>query len=477
MTTENLGKKTKRGVVWSAAETFSNQGFQFLFGIIMARLLTPNDYGVIGMITIFLALSESIIDSGFGNALMQKKDRSQLDYSTVFYINLFISFCMYGGMFLAAPFIADFYNMPILLDITRVMSIQFIFSALMLVQITKLTIDLNFKELTKVKIISTILSGSIGIIFAFNGFGVWALVISSVASSFFLCILVWKFSHWIPSFCFSMESFRTLFHYGSKLLVTGFIGQISEHINSLIIGKFYTPNLLGFYTKARSVAQLPSMNITTIIYRVSFPVLCSIQDDDVRLSQAIHKLIKQTYFVVFPFMLGLFAVADPFIDLIFSSKWLGCVPYLRVLCLSMSLIPICAYNIDIFLVKGYSGTHLKLDFIKKIFVFLVLMATASISVMAICYGTILTGLFSWLLYGFFGGKVLDVKIKDQILDMMPSFLISSIMSLAIFPLSYWEISNFFILIFQVVIGAMIYLGLSFIFNKDCLFEVVTLIKK
>lgn len=477
MSTDNLGNKAKKGFIWSAVESFSSQGFQFVFSILLARLLTPSDFGVIGMLTIFLALSESIVDSGFGNALMQKKDRNQLDYSTVFYINLFISVCLYVIMFFAAPFIANFYNMPILVDITRVMSIRFIISGFILVQVTKLTVDLNFKKLTKIRVTSTVLSGTIGVILAYNGFGVWSLVAQSVAAYFFLFVLLWTFSRWLPSLCFSMESFRALFRYGSKLLVTGLYGQLFEHINSLIIGKFYSTNLLGFYTKARSLAQLPSMNITTILYRVSFPVLCSIQDDDERLANAINKLIKQTYFIVFPLMFGLFAVSSPLVDFLLTSKWSGCVPYLRLLCISMSLLPICAYNIDLLLVKGHSGTHLKLDIIKKCFTVLVLSITASISVMAICIGSIFTGLFSWLLTGYYGSKSVKVTIKDQIKDMLPSFVISVVMVVAIFPFSYMGINSLIILLLQILIGATIYFLLSFYFNKESLLEMRSLIKR
>lgn len=477
MSTDNLGSKAKNGFVWSAVESFSSQGFQFVFSILIARLLTPSDFGVIGMLTIFLALSESIVDSGFGNALMQKKDRNQKDYSTVFYINLLISVCLYVIMFVAAPYIADFYNMPILVDVTRVMSIRFVISGCILVQVTKLTVDLNFKKLTKIRVTSTVLSGTIGVILAYNGFGVWSLVAQSVAAYFFLFLLLWTFSRWLPSLCFSMESFRALFRYGSKLLVTGLYGQLFEHINSLIIGKFYSPNMLGFYTKARSLAQLPSMNITTILYRVSFPVLCSIQDDDARLANAIHKLIKQTYFIVFPLMFGLFAVSAPLVDVLLTSKWAGCVPYLRLLCISMSMLPICAYNIDLLLVKGHSGTHLKLDLIKKVFTIMVLSVTASISVFAICIGSIFTSLFSWLLTGYYGSKVVEVKIQDQLLDMMPSFAISTVMAMLIFPFSYLKIDSIVILAVQFALGAILYFGLSYLFNKNSLMEMKTLVNR
>ena len=477
MTQDNLGKKAKVGFIWSAVESFSGQGFQFLFSIILARLLTPEAYGIIGMLAVFMALSNSIIDSGFGNALMQKSDRNQKDYSTVFYINLLISVIIYVIMFLAAPYIAEFYNMAVLKDITRVMSLQFIISGLILVQITKLTIELNFKKLTKIRVSSIMLSGVVGVSLAYNGYGVWSLVGQSLSNYLFQLILLWSLSHWIPSLCFSGESFRQLFKFGSKLMITGLYGQVFEHINSLIIGKFYTPNLLGFYSRAHSLVQLPSSTITSVIYRVSFPVLCNIKDDDKRQSLAIHKLIKQTYFIVFPLMGGLLAVANPLIDVLLTSKWAECVPYMQILCVSMSLYPICAYNIDVILVKGLSGLHLRLDLIKKIIILIVLAITASISVKAICVGAIITGLFSWFLTGFYARRILDVRIIDQILDMMPSFFITLVMILLIYPMSLMGLPSTLLLIIQCLVGGLTYTLLSYFFNRKSMMEFLELFKK
>lgn len=477
MQADNLREKTRKGFAWSAIESFSGQGFQFLFSIVLARLLSPDVFGIIGMLAIFMALSDSLIDGGFGNALMQKSDRDQADYSTVFYINLLISVCIYGIMFLAAPFIADFYDMPVLEDVTRVISIRFILSGLIIVQITKLTIELDFKKLTKIRVTALILSGIVGVVLAYKGFGVWSLVGQSLANYFFQFVLIWSFSHWLPSLCFSKESFRKLFKFGSKLMVTCLYGQFFENINSLVIGKFYNPYLLGYYTRAHSLALLPSSSITSVIYRVSFPVLCNIQDDDSRLSQAIHKLIKHTYFVVFPIMGGLLVVADPLVDVLLTSKWARCVPYMQILCISMSLYPICAYNIDALLVKGLSGLHLKLDLVKRIFVLAVLSVTAFISVRAICFGSILIGLSSWLLTGFYAKKLLDLKIKDQMLDMMPSFLISILMMLTVFPLSLLNISSFILLIIQILTGAIVYLTLSYYFNRSSMLQLIEMVKR
>lgn len=473
----NLADKTKKGFIWSAIETFSGQAVQFVIGVILARLLDPSVFGIIGMLTIFLALSDSIIDSGFGNALMQKKDRNQNDYSTVFYINVGISIIIYIIMFIAAPYIAAFYDMPILNPITKVISLKFVLTSLMLVQVTKITIELNFKKLTKIRLTCSIISGICGIILAYSGFGVWSLVAQQLINALLQVVLIWTFSRWIPSLCFSTESFNKLFKYGSKLLLTGLYGPIFENINNLIIGKFYTPMALGYYARAHSLVQYPSSNITTIINRVSFPVLCSMQDDDVKLLKSLRRLVVQTYFIVFPLMFGLLAAAGPLVDVLLTSKWADCVPYIRILCLSMSLYPLCGYNIDAILSKGHSDIHLRLDVIKKVFIIAVLAVTASISVTAICIGAVISTMFSWLLVGHYAGKTIQFTIGTQIKDLFPSFIISIIMMIVVYFIEIFGFASGLTLLLQIITGIIVYGGLSFLFNKTQLVETFKLLHK
>lgn len=472
MAEQSLKDKTVKGVIWSSVERFSIQGIQFVIGIVLARLLSPAEFGLIGMLSLFMALSNSLIDSGFGNALIQKYDRNEKDYSTVFYFNIVVSVLIYLVMYLAAPLIAEFYSTPELIAITRVLSINFIFNSLILVQKTKLTIELNFGLQTKIRLSACVLSGIMGISLAFNGYGVWALVSQSLLFALIETLLIWIFARWKPSLVFSINSFKSLFRFGSRLLLTGLYGPIFENINTLIIGKFYPLALLGYYTRAQSLAEFPSSNITAIINRVSYPVLSSIQNDDDRLLSAYRKLIKQTYFIVFPLILGLMVVSDNLVDVLFTSKWLGCVPYLRVICLSMSLYPICAYNINILLVKGRPGLHLKLDVIKKIFVIFVLLVTANISVMAMCYGSLLSSFFSWGVTAWYSGKLLRLSMFSQIADMLHSFTASIIMVIAVYMVNLFCLSSFVTLILQIVFGALIYIAISFFVSHDLLYNVV-----
>lgn len=465
---QSLKSKTLKGTVWSAIDSFSSQAIQFVLGILLARILAPSDYGVIGMLAIFLAVSQSIIDSGFGNALIQKKDRNQIDYSTVFYFNIIIGVIIYIILFVAAPLIASFYNMPILTNVTRVLALNLIVNSLMIVQNTKLTIELNFKILTKIRFCSNLISGFIALSLAYLGYGVWALVFQSVIAQLLSCLFLWIFAKWKPSLCFSKASFLSLFSFGSKLLITGLYGPIFNNLNTLIIGKFFTANALGFYTRAYHFAQFPSFNISQIISRVSYPVLSSIQDDNQKLCHGYRLLIKNTYFVVFPCMLGLACMAEPIILLLLTDKWIGCVSLLQILCISLVFYPLISYNINLLLVKGQSGLHLKLDFIKKIFSIIILIVSIKFGIKGICYGMVITTLFSWLITAFYSGKLIGLTLTKQLNDLLPSFICSIIMVSAIFPISLISLSVYFVIPLQILMGIVIYTISSSFLNKECL---------
>lgn len=455
-----------KGFAWSAVERFSYQLIQFIIGILLARILTPDDFGIIGMLNIFLAISQSFIDSGFGNALIQKKGRDQTDYSTVFYFNFVVGILVYLVLFFAAPWIASFYDMPILTPVTRVISLNLVLSSLLLVQKTKMTIELNFRIQAYISFVSVILSGTIGVWMAYQGYGVWSLVYQSLVFNLLSCILFWICAKWLPSRVFSISSFKNLFKFGSKLLVTGIYGPIYDNLNTLIIGKFYSPASLGYFTRANTFVQFPSSNIVGIINRVSMPVLSDIQDNDDNLRFAYRRLIKYTYFFVFPLMLGLAIVSKPLIILLLTEKWIGVVPYMQVLCVAMTLYPICAYNINLLLVKGNSGLHLKLDIIKKVVGIIILAVSAAISIMAICYGTILSSLFAWILTAIFSGRLINLDLFTQIKDMFKPFIISVIMVLGVYPFLLFNIPIWLQLTFQIMVGSLVYLIISYIFNHE-----------
>ena len=475
MTKESIIQKTYKGFIWSALEEISGQIAHIIIGIILARLLEPSTYGIIGMLSIFMAISNSIIDSGFGKAWIQNKNRTQVDYSTVFYINITIALIAYSILFLFAPIIANFYKMPILTIVTRVISIKLLFCSLQLVQTTKLIIELNFKVLLKVRLFTTIVSGFVGISLAYYGFGVWSLISQSLMSSFLDTILIWSISKWHPSICFSKASFRKLFGFGSKLLITGLYGPIFSNLSSLIIGKFYSATSLGLYSRAKTLVSPPFTVLTSIISRVTFPVLSSIQNEDERLANTYRILIKQTYFLVFPLMFGIIICAPLFTEIILTHKWIECIPYMRVSCIGLTFYPICAYNINLLLVKGRSNIHLRLDIIKKVFSILIIIFSSFFGVLAICYSSIISSIFSWILTAYYSGKLMNLTLKTQIFDITPSFVQAVIMGCLIYLIKFIPINSIIILILQIFFGVVIYFLLSLFFNKECLYNITRLI--
>ncbi|MDE6340273.1 MAG: lipopolysaccharide biosynthesis protein, partial [Muribaculaceae bacterium] len=318
---ESLKNKTVKGTVWSTIERFSVQGIQFVVMIIMARILTPADYGLVGMLAIFIAISQSLIDSGFSQALIRKQDRTEVDNSTVFYFNIGVGILLYFLLFFSAPFIALFYNEPQLIPITRVIGLSLVFNSFTVVQRAILTINLDFKTQAKASFIGAILSGAVGIYMAYTGFGVWSIVWQQITNLFIVTILLWILSQWKPIFAYSWESFMELFGFGSKLLISGLLETIFRNLYLIVIGKFFKVSDLGYYTRAHQFTDFASSNITGVFQRVTYPVLCTIQDDDASLSDVYRKLLKTSAFIVFPLMMGLAAVAEPMLISFLTEKW------------------------------------------------------------------------------------------------------------------------------------------------------------
>jgi len=349
-----LKQKTAAGLKWSAFERFSSQGISFVISIIIARILSPSDYGIIGMISIFMGISGVFIGAGFGAALIRKQNRTDIDFSTVFYYNIVVSLFFYLVLFLCAPLIARFYDTPILTSITRVVSLNIVIGAFGAIQSTKLNIAIDFKTQTKISLISLLITGSIGITLAYTGFGVWALVFQQLAATFISTVLLWFFIGWKPLWVFSMASFKDLFGFGSKLMLSELLDTVYKNIYQVVIGKKFSSADLGFFTRAKGLVQLPSSNITRIIQRVTFPVLSEIQNDTARLGKNYRKLLKMSAFVIFPLMMFLVALGESLIKILLTDKWLPAVPLMQVLCFSSMFYPIHAINLNLLQVKGRS---------------------------------------------------------------------------------------------------------------------------
>lgn len=422
----NIKQDTLKGVKWSAVERFSVQGIQFLLGLILARLLSPSDFGIIGMLAIFMSISQSLIDSGFSNALIRKKNQTDTDFSTVFYFNIVVGLICYGILFLLSPYIADFFHTPILKPILKVLALNLFVNSLIVVQIAKLTIKIDFKSQAKATSCAALTSGIVGVILAYCGYGVWALVTQSVANTCINAIIIWVMAKWRPSWVFSWESFRSLFSYGSKLMLSGIINTIYNNLSTLVIGRFYTSKDLGFYSRGQQFASLPSMNITGILQRVTFPILSKIQDDNEHLVIVYRKYIRITSLCIFFLMTLLAALSKPLILILLTEKWHEAIIYLQVFCFAMMFDHICQLNLNLLQVKGRSDLFLKLEIIKKAIAFVILVASIPLGVLAICLSKIIYTQVAVFINTYYTGKLFHLGYVTQLKDFSPYLLYSII---------------------------------------------------
>ena len=462
---ESLKKQTKQGVVWSAVQRFSTQGIQFVTTIIMARMLTPADYGVVGMLDIFIAILSVFVDSGFINALTRKNDRTHSDICTVFFFNIIVSFIAYCILFLIAPFVASFYAIPKLKIILRILGLIVIIDSFAAVQMTLMTIKLNFKIQTYISTISLIISGTIGIILAYMDFTYWALVVQTLMYGIISTSLYWFYSTWRPSLIFSKKSFNELFSFGSKVLATSLIDSTYNNLYTLVIGKVFSASVLGNYSRANSYANLPSSNITSIMQRVTYPVLCKIQDDDETLSETYRKLIRMSAFIIFPLMTGLSALAHPFILIILGTKWSMCAVMLQILCFALMWYPIHAININLLLVKGRSDLNLRIEIIKKVISVIILCIAVPMGIMALCYSRIISSIISLFINTYYTGKLINLGFTHQMKDLSPTLSIALVMW-GVIILAITLTDNIFIqMIIGILSGAITYISISYIFNR------------
>lgn len=419
---ESLKSQSLSGIKWSAIERFGVQGIQFIIGLILARLLSPSDYGIIGMLAIFMAISQTIIDSGFSKALIQKLDRTEVDFSTAFFFNIVVGLICYLILFLASPYIATFFNEPILKDVLRVLAINLFLNSLAVVPVAKLSIKVDFKTQSKASIISTLLSGTLGIVLAYRGGGVWALVAQSVSHSFINVLLLWCMLKWKPHWKYSWQSFKNLFGYGGNILVASIITVIYDNINTLVIGKLYTPKDLGYFTRGQQFPALLSSNITNIVQRVTFPILSKIQDDDKRLASVYRDYIKITSLGIFFLLVFLSTIAQPLVSLLLTDKWIDAVIYLKIFCYALMFDHISVINLNFLYVKGKTNLVLKLEVIKKIIAFVILIISIPFGVLAICLSKVVYTQVAIFINTYYTGKFLNLGYLKQLKDYIPYFI-------------------------------------------------------
>lgn len=461
-----------KGMSWSAIEKFASQAIAFVLGIIMARLLDPSDYGLIGMLAIFIAIAMTIADSGFGSALIQKQDKKTEDYSTFLLFNIGINVFLYLILFFSAPWIAEYYHTPILKDVTRVITLQLVINAIFSAQQIKLRIDLKFKEASIISLISQVFTGIVGVTLAYLGWGVWALVIQTLFSCLIRGILATIYMKgWRPGFRFSRDSFHSLFGFGSKILVSSLINTIYENLYTLIIGRRFTPTEVGHYNRGIQLATFPSNVATDIIVSVNYPILSKLQNDDARLIQAYKKMLTIPLFVLYPAIIGLGVLAEPTVALLLKEKWLPCVPFLRIMCLGALFTPLTSINLNLLYVKGRSDLVLKLEFLKKPIGFALILITMQFGIIWLMAGKALYEFIAFSFNCHYTGKILGYGWKEQVSEILPILLKASVMGVTVYLvcmlLSGWWAK----LLIGIATGIIVYLFLALITRDNNLKEI------
>ena len=448
----SLKGKTIHGVIWSLIDNVSSSGVIFFVGIILARLLTPEEYGVMAMVSIFIAISNSIIDSGFSSALIRKVKVKPIEYNTVFYFNLLISLLLYICLFFISPFIALFFREPILCEVMRVIGLILIINALSIIPYTIFVREINFKTQTIISLIASVGSGVIGVWMAFSGQGVWSLVGQQLGRQCLNTLFLWFFCHWKPTVSFSMTAFKEMFGFGSKLLLSGLLDTIYKDIYYIVIGRCFSSSILGQYTRAKQFSMVFSTNLTTVVQRVSFPVLSSIQDDSIRLREAYRKVIKSTMLVSFACMLGLAAIAKPLLILLISDKWLPAVYFLQIVCFSNMLYPLHAINLNILKVKGRSDVFLKLEVIKKVLAIFPILVGVYLGIEMMLWGSVIISVISYFLNAYYSASLINYSVYEQLKDIFPSFIVSLGVGFLMWSISLLSISYYLMLIIQLSTG-------------------------
>ena len=470
-----LKEQTISSLKWQSIGRFSTVGLSFVFGIVLARLLSPSDFGVLGVYAIFFAIAGTFIDSGFSNALIQRKVITEEDCSTVFWFNTALGVFFYLIFFFTSPLLADFFDIPILEDIIKVTAINILIGALTAVQGTLYRKYLDFRTTAIVNVVSTLVSGIVGITLAYIGFGVWSLVYQGLTSSIVNSALLWYFSKWRPHFLFSKKSFNGMFAYGSKLLGASLISQIYFNAHTFVIGKFYTTRDLGLYNKGTGNAKILSTNLTSILSTITFPILSQIQDDDERLIHAYRIYIKVTSLIIFFLMFVYAALAKPITLFLYGAKWEGAVIFMQIICFGLMFDHINNINCNIFNVKGRSDIVLKSEIVKRIVSMSLLIAAIPFGVIAICISSAIYALIAVMINISFTKKIFDFGYRQQWGDFSIYILLSAIAAIPAFLITFVPIPYFL----QLLVGGLLSLGLYVLMltiRHDVIFQYFILVE-
>lgn len=470
-----------RGIVfkslfWKFFERLGTQLVSFIVSIILARLLLPEQYGAIALIMIFINVCNVIIDGGLNTALIQKKNADNIDFSTILYSSILISAILYVILFLLAPYIAEFYHLPILKNVIRILGINLIFYAVNSIQRAYVSKHMLFNKLFYSSFISVVFSGTIGILLAYKDFGIWALVAQSLSCTIITCVIMWFTIKWRPVLLFSFDRFSQLFSYGWKIFMANFITVIFVEIRKLFIGKLYTPSNLAYYEKGEQFPSLIMNNIFTSIQTILLPTLSECQDDRTRVKAIMRRSTMMSCFIIYPLMVGLIVTAEPLINLLLGEKWQGVIPFMQIMCVANFFRPITISNWEAIKALGYSGITLKLEVLKKVVDIIILLVSINLGVKAIAWGMVVFNFLCVFINLAPNVKLLNYKIHEQILDAVPTFVISVVMGMIISLLRYTHMDNLGLLGSQTLIGIISYIFLCHIFKEQSYTYLLNLIK-
>lgn len=466
-----LKRRATRALGWSFAGIIGPQMLQFGFSVLLARLLVPADFGLIAMLGLFLALAQSMIDSGFGSALIQKQNATRVDESSVFFLNLGFGIIAYGLLWIGAPAIAAFYREPVLIPLSRLMGVSFIINAFGLVQISLLQKSLNFKALAKRSLVAALVSGPVGVILAVKGYGVWSLVAQAIAGNLAQTVLLWFWSDWRPALRFSRKALAGMFGYGSKLFISGILNTVFDNLYPMVIGRLFTKTDLGFYSHALKLQRLPVTTASGVIGQVAFPAFSSIQDDRQRLTSGYRKAIRIACYLVFPLMLGLIAISKPLFIALFTEKWAESVPYFRILCLSGMLYPLHSLNLNALKAVGRSDLFLRLEVLKKGLTIIVVLVTYPYGLTAMVWGQVANSFVALFVNTYYTTHFIEYPLREQARDILPYLTLSIAMGVVVHGvgllISGWPVWQ---LLVQVPVGFGFYLVTSYLFRVSVLSE-------
>jgi O-antigen/teichoic acid export membrane protein len=472
-----LKHKTVRGFFWSSMESVLSQGMGIVFGVILARLLSPGEFGLLGMITIFISVAQVFVDSGLSQSLIRKQDCSPADYSTVFWVNLFIGTVCYILIWAGAPFIAWFYGKPELVSLTRVTALAIIIGSVTLIQQTILTKELDFKTLTKSSVSGTLVSGVVSIILAFSGYGVWSLVWRTIINQAVRSAILWYRKKWWPGFFLGKRILKDHFAFGSNILIISIVAALYKNFYNLIIGKNYSDKVLGYYTNADQYSLMPSSTISNITNKVSYPVLSGMQDDDARLRSGIQKLVTIVMYISFTVMFGLAALAKPLFVLVLGEKWLPSVILFQALCIAYAISPMHVINQNIMKIKGRSDLFLKTEIIKYLVFTPLLIFGALYGMTVLILGIIVFYWSGFVINGLYSKRLLDYSFTSQAADFLPAMTLALLPAAAVWSLGFFtSLGTVTLLAVQVVAYPSLIILLSVIFRIPAFFELIGILK-